>query len=118
MRERRPVGERKTVCSKCKNPLEETRIGKQAYCKACHAEYMRSNRPGHKELDPVQRKKANARAYTKEYVKRGQIHKQPCEICGIDKVEAHHDDYDKPLQVRWFCRKHHLEYHNNLNSIN
>jgi hypothetical protein len=35
----------------------------------------------------------------------------PCEVCGGKKVEAHHDDYDKPLTVRWMCPKHHKEWH-------
>jgi hypothetical protein len=111
MRQRRPRGERKTICSKCKKPLEESRAGKQSYCKGCHAEYMRRTRPKHRDLPEDQRKKANARAYTKEYVKRGTLVKKSCEVCGDDKSEIHHPDYDKPLEVIWLCRKHHLEAH-------
>jgi ribosomal protein S27AE len=37
--------------------------------------------------------------------------KQPCEVCGNLKAQAHHDDYSKPLQVRWLCQKHHTEHH-------
>lgn len=42
---------------------------------------------------------------------RGELTRQPCEKCGVRKVDAHHDDYSKPLQVRWLCRKHHVEFH-------
>jgi hypothetical protein len=36
---------------------------------------------------------------------------QPCEKCGNPKSERHHDDYAKPKQVRWLCKKHHMEHH-------
>lgn len=44
-------------------------------------------------------------------VSRKEIVKGVCEVCGAVKVEAHHDDYTKPLEVRWLCRKHHAEHH-------
>lgn len=44
-------------------------------------------------------------------IRDGRLIPQPCEKCGAEKVEAHHDDYSKPLAVRWLCRRHHLEHH-------
>ena len=40
----------------------------------------------------------------------GKLTKKPCEKCGAE-AEAHHDDYNYPLKVRWLCRKHHAEWH-------
>ncbi|MFC3331681.1 hypothetical protein ACFOEM_04310 [Paenalcaligenes hominis] len=37
-----------------------------------------------------------------------------CEVCGKSKVDAHHDDYSKPLEVRWLCREHHMQHHARL----
>lgn len=36
---------------------------------------------------------------------------QPCLICGDEKSQAHHEDYNKPLEVIWLCDKHHKELH-------
>lgn len=44
-------------------------------------------------------------------IRQGRLVKQPCEVCGDSNVDAHHDDYSKPLEVRWLCRKHHLMEH-------
>ena len=45
----------------------------------------------------------------------GVISRQPCEVCGITEgVEAHHDDYSKPLEVRWLCRSHHRRLHGKM----
>lgn len=44
-------------------------------------------------------------------LRRGLIHPEPCEECGAAAVDGHHDDYDKPMQVRWLCRRHHRAEH-------
>lgn len=44
-------------------------------------------------------------------LRKGTLEKQPCEECGKTAVHAHHDDYTKPLEVRWLCAKHHGETH-------
>lgn len=42
---------------------------------------------------------------------RGLLKRRPCEICGKPETDAHHPDYDRPLFVRWLCRKHHIDTH-------
>jgi ribosomal protein S27AE len=42
-------------------------------------------------------------------VRNGTLKKKPCRRCGKSKVEAHHEDYSKPLKVVWLCKKHHVE---------
>ncbi len=44
-------------------------------------------------------------------VRDGKLIKQPCEVCGEVKVEAHHPDYEKPLGVNWLCTSCHVEIH-------
>jgi hypothetical protein len=39
------------------------------------------------------------------------LFRMPCEICGKEKTDAHHDDYLKPLNVRWLCSEHHHQWH-------
>ena len=101
----------KIICSKCKKPLESSRINKQSYCKDCHAEHMRLNRPKHSDLTRLQRRKANCRSYLNVYIKRGKVIKGLCAVCNSKNTEAHHSDYGKPLDVIWLCREHHLEHH-------
>jgi len=82
-----------------------------AYCKECHARYGREWRKLH-PLTPDQRHKMNARSYAHVYLKRGKLKRGVCEVEGCENsAEMHHDDYDKPLEVRWLCRHHHLGWH-------
>jgi len=45
-------------------------------------------------------------------LRHGRLFKGNCEVCGTDvKVEGHHQDYSKPLEVTWLCTKHHVAWH-------
>jgi len=72
--------------------------------KAAAMEYQRKRRDANPE-------KYRASYLTSNAVRDGRLIKQPCEVCGEKKAQAHHDDYSKPLDVRWLCRKHHLGVH-------
>lgn len=53
-----------------------------------------------------------AHCLTGNAIRDGRLVRQPCEVCGAtERIQAHHDDYAKPLEVRWLCVKHHNEYH-------
>jgi|SRR5262245_47580924 len=51
--------------------------------------------------------KVRARQVLNDAVRTGRMLRKPCEQCGEVLTEAHHDDYGKPLDVRWLCRRHH-----------
>lgn len=55
--------------------------------------------------------KKRARNAVTYAMRTGRLVPEPCERCGDAKVEAHHDDYAQPLDVRWLCRAHHLAAH-------
>jgi hypothetical protein len=55
-----------------------------------------------------------AHALTHHAFKLGILVREPCEICGRKDSEAHHDDYLKPLEVRFLCRPHHFRFHRGL----
>lgn len=58
-----------------------------------------------------QRKQSRAHRLVGLAVKAGELVKKPCEVCGSQESEAHHDDYDQPLRVSWLCPKHHSGRH-------
>ena len=56
-------------------------------------------------------KKLWAHVATHSAIRRGLLKPAPCEVCGAEKAEAHHPDYDRPLHVQWLCRAHHRAVH-------
>lgn len=67
------------------------------------------------ELSEV-KKRAKARSILNHYLRDKKITRPKCQICG-EKSEAHHDNYDNPLDVKWLCFKHHRLYHKIGNKV-
>jgi len=57
--------------------------------------------------------KVNAAAKARRAIKNGVLKKKTtCEICSSKKnIQGHHNDYTKPLKVRWLCAKCHRQWH-------
>lgn len=71
-----------------------------------NAEYLRRYRAENP-------KKYRAHQMVGRAVKEGTLVKlDKCEVCanGLG-IEGHHDDYDKPLEVRWLCSRCHSLWH-------
>lgn len=62
-----------------------------------------------KEKNPDAYYAHNTVAYN---IKIGILVRQPCKICGDLNVHAHHKNYNKPLEVEWYCARHHSKQHN------
>ena len=119
LKEGRPVKKKvlKVDCAKCGK--EKERLD-QAYCNECKAEKKRQAYAKKKEQGIVDNSaktdleafKRKTRKLTHLLISQGYVEIKPCEVCGTTELlEAHHDDYNKPEQVRWLCRKHHAEHH-------
>lgn len=78
---------------------EKRRAASDAYQEA-NPDVVRKAKERWRKANP---EKIRAQRQTRRAILRGEIVKQPCEGCGDEKVHAHHDDYGKPLDVRWLC---------------
>ena len=50
-------------------------------------------------------------------IKKGEIVKQSCFRCSKESAIAHHEDYDKPLEIIWLCQPCHKQRHKEINEI-
>ena len=60
------------------------------------------------------REKLKAHALVRQALRRGSLTRGRCEVCQSFRTEGHHDQYDQPMVVRWFCRRHHQQLHAEL----
>jgi hypothetical protein len=55
---------------------------------------------------------ARAQRLARDAIERGEIVRaDACENCAGPRPVPHHDDYSRPLDVRWLCRRCHQLHH-------
>lgn len=59
-------------------------------------------------------RRAKAHKAVGEAVKRGELVREVCVKCGREDTFAHHEDYDKPLEIVWLCQPCHSKRHKEL----
>ena len=47
-------------------------------------------------------------------IRSGTLVRRPCIRCGDEKSVAHHENYDKPLEVMWLCQPCHKQRHKEI----
>jgi hypothetical protein len=129
-------GKRKSISEFYKHPgTKDHLLGK---CKVCTKKDVKENRmknphvreydrergktPKRRALQLMEQQKSRAvhpekhRAHMIVYraLKAGKILKLPCKICEDFCSQAHHENYNKPLEIIWLCQKHHDERHAQL----
>jgi len=79
-------------------------------------EYVTEQQREHRAKNPL---KYKARTAVNNAIRDGRLFKQPCQYCGSEeKIQGHHHDYSKPLDVIWVCFQcHRQKEHNQLNYL-
>jgi ribosomal protein S27AE len=60
------------------------------------------------------RRRGRAHSAVARAIRAGDLVRQPCVRCSEVKSLAHHEDYDKPLDVMWLCEPCHKQRHKEL----
>ena len=118
-----PSADRGAVCRECAyarrrrsrlKHLEEARKHNRefmkGYCRRPEVKKMALLKQIAERAIPEKRIKHKARWDVANAIKLGKMFRSPCS-CGNTKSEAHHEDYSKPLVVKWLCRRCHNILH-------
>jgi len=108
--------------------MQSGKVHKYTNCYKCHyariAKYRKTvvGRQKVIELRKIMDKKYpekyRARYLVNNAIKKGLINKPTsCSTCEVEasRIEGHHFDYSKPLEVMWFCTPCHRSIHRELN---
>jgi ribosomal protein S27AE len=116
-------------CARCEQVLPLRDFGRngykhdglETYCGPCRSEYrkrwrvanrdtLRKGEAAYKAAHPERIVAKSAAQYA---VRSGKLTRpDTCERCGAGgAIHAHHDDYSKPLDVRWLCGDCHMFHH-------
>jgi ribosomal protein S27AE len=106
-------------CKPCQSSYDKSRLNdpervfaRKVYAKT--AEGLEARARANRAWYARNPEKRRAHIYLNNALRSGKVIKQKCEKCGAKNAEAHHDDYAKPLDVRWLCGKHHRRRHKEL----
>lgn len=101
--------------TKEKNYMIVYRLSHKDYFSKKYKEWAKQNRDkiyqNSKKNNLKNKTKIKARAAVVAALKNGKLKRKPCQICGDKNTQAHHENYNKPLQIRWLCRDHHKLAH-------
>lgn len=92
--------------------------GRLNFCRSCVCERVKAHRTANADrirqydrdrgFRPRLRQKQKAADTLNAAIRNGSLARQPCERCGAtEKIDAHHEDYSKPLDVVWLCKPCH-----------
>jgi hypothetical protein len=90
----------------CKTSMGKAR---KRYAHSEHGKIVKAN--SRKQYRKNYPEKYRAHQLVMNAIRNGMLIKKPCEKCKSKSVHAHHDDYSKPLKVKWLCPACHKEYH-------
>lgn len=111
--------------------------GKHSHCRDCNRENvalwrelnpersMEITRKSGRRYHATEKGKATQKAANARYPKikiravsianyllrKGVIARDGCELCENPVADMHHEDYSKPSEIRWLCRRHHKQLH-------
>ena len=104
---------RRSECKKCRCALRTQRYhkGKASSLGDSSIDSIVQENKSRREEKSNQRFKYLIRKVTRHAIRSGKMEKRDCEVCGASRVEVHHNDYNKPLDVTFLCHKHHVGWH-------